>query len=108
MQRTCGSLSENNGAYQKLRNANIVAFFCGHDHINYGDFIYNASSDNVADKAIFSYGVKATNQLYHDTDMMGYKTVTLRDVSTDEFISMEYVKQNFKNETGGYANYEKD
>ena len=97
---------ENNGAYGKLREANIVAFFCGHDHINYGDFIYNAASSDLSDRAIFSYGVKGTNQLYHDEDMIGYKTVTLKDVSLSEFVTIEYVRENFKNITGGYSNYE--
>jgi predicted MPP superfamily phosphohydrolase len=99
---------ENNGSYQMLRAANIAAYFCGHDHINYGDIIFNASSQEVADRAIFCYGVKSTNQLYHDTDIIGYKTVTLRDVTLDEFVSMDYVSANFKNYTGGYSNYEND
>ena len=94
-----------NGAYETLRSANIVSYFCGHDHINFGDFIFNADSD-VSARAIFSYGVKATNQLYHDTDMIGYKTITLRDISADEFVNMENVRENFKNVTGGYSNYE--
>ena len=97
---------ENNGSYQKLRAANIVAFFCGHDHINHGDFIYNADSENLADRAIFCYGVKSTNQLYHDTDMIGYKTVTLRDVSVSEFVSMDNISANINNFTGGYSHYE--
>ncbi len=97
---------ENNGSYAKLREANIVAFFCGHDHINYGDFIYRASSEDITERAIFSYGVKSTNQLYHDKDMIGYKTVTLRDVSPTDFVSMENISANFKNVTGGYSNYE--
>ena len=98
---------ENNGTYQMLRAANILSYFCGHDHINYGDFIYNASSQ-ASDRAIFSYGVKSTNQLYHDTDIIGYKTVILRDVTAEEFLSMEYVSANFKNFTKGYGNYEND
>ncbi len=98
---------ENNGSYELLRKANILAFFCGHDHINYGDFIYNAHSDSIDDKAIFSYGVKATNQLYHDTDMIGYKTITLKDGMTrEEFVSIENIKENFVNITGGYEHYE--
>lgn len=98
---------ENNGSYQMLRAANIVAYFCGHDHINYGDFLYNAQSD-VAERAIFSYGVKSTNQLYHDTDIIGYKTVVLRDVTVETFLSMDYVSENFQNYTGGYSHYEND
>ena len=90
---------ENNGSYAKLRDANIVAFFCGHDHINYGDFLYR-------DEAILSYGVKSTNQLYHDTDMIGYKTMLLRDMTVEEFVSMENIRANFKNVTGGYSQYD--
>jgi hypothetical protein len=82
---------ENNGAYEKLRAANIVSYFAGHDHINYGDFLYGG------DRAIFSYAVKATDQLYHDDDMLGYKTVTLRDISAAEFVTIENIRENFKN-----------
>lgn len=94
------------GAYGKLRDANIIAFFCGHNHRNYGDYIYNSDSNNASDKAIFSYGVKSTNQLYHDTDMIGYKTVVLKDIGADEFVTAENLRDNFKNFTGGYVNYE--
>lgn len=99
---------KNNGAYSKLREANIVAFFCGHEHTNHGDYIYRASSENVSERAIFSYGVKSTDQLYHDKDVIGYKTVTLRDVSVEEFVSMENISVNFKNFTGGYSSYENE
>ena len=95
---------ENNGSYVKLREANISVFVCGHNHRNYGDFIY--TSNNGTDRAILSYGVKGTNQLYHDKGMIGYKTITLRDISVSEFVSAENIKENFKNYTGGYANYE--
>ena len=94
----------NNGAYNKLKAAGIVAFFCGHDHINYGDFIY---TDPSGDKAILSYGVKANNQLYHDVEMIGYKTITLKDISSDEFVSLENINECFVNITEGYKNYEK-
>ena len=98
---------ENNGSYEKLREANIISFFCGHDHKNYGDFIYNANSENVDDKAIFSYGVKSTNQLYHDKEMIGYKTITLeKEMTKEKFVSIENIQKNFKNETGGYSVYE--
>ncbi len=99
---------QNNGAYEKLRAANIVAFFCGHEHTNHGDYIYRAGSENISERAIFSYGVKSTNQLYHDEDVLGYKTVTLRDVSVSEFVDMQNISANFKNFTGGYCNYENE
>ena len=97
---------ENNGSYEKLRAANIVSFVCGHNHRNYGDYIYNAKSESLSDKAIFSFGVKGTNQLYHDKDMIGYKTITLLDISAMEFVSAKNISDNFKNFTGGYASYE--
>lgn len=97
---------KNNGAYEKLREANIVAFFCGHEHTNHGDYIYRAGSDDTSERAIFSYGVKSTDQLYHDDDVLGYKTVTLRDLTREEFVSMENISENFKNFTGGQASYE--
>ena len=97
---------KNNGAYHKLRDANIISFFVGHNHKNYGDFIYNAHSDNLGDKAIFSFGVKSTNQLYHFEDMMGYKIVTLKkDMTAQEFLSIENIRQNFINNTNGSEQY---
>ena len=93
---------ENNGAYQMLKEANICAFFVGHDHENYGEIVY---TDKDGDKAVFSYGVKCTNQLYHDTDMIGYKTITLKkDV---DFVTIENVNENIKNITTENAYYEK-
>ena len=97
---------ENNGSFSSLRAANIISFVCGHDHINYGDFIYHPSENDFYGSAILSYGVKSTNQLYHNTEMIGYKTITLRDISPEEFVSIENINKNFKNEIGGYENYE--
>lgn len=98
---------KNNDAYAKLRAANVLSFIVGHDHINYGEVIYNAHSANVDDKAIFSYGVKSTNQLYHDDDMLGYKTITLKDGMTKEqFLSIGNVNANFRNKTDRGDDYE--
>lgn len=95
---------ENNGSYTMLRDANISAFFAGHDHINYGDFIY---TDKDGQKAILSYGVKSTNQLYHNTEMIGYKTINLKDnITREEFVGIDYINENFINETAGYEYYE--
>ena len=38
--------------------------------------------------------------------MIGYKTVVLKDISASEFVTAENISANFKNYTGGYANYE--
>lgn len=87
-----------NGSYESLRSNNIVAFFVGHDHINYCDVIYNHESNNIMDKGILSYGVKSTNQLYHDEDMLGYKLIILKDNTTiEEFVTIEYITNNFIN-----------
>ena len=60
-------------------------------------------------RVIFSYGVKATNQLYHNTEKIGYKTITLKDnITKDEFVSGEYIKENFENVKDKYKeHYEK-
>ena len=96
-----------NHSYSAMKKANIISFFVGHDHQNYGDYIYNATSNNIEDKAIFSYGVKSTNQLYHYDDMIGYKVITLKDnISKEEFLSIENINQNFKNVTNRGEDYE--
>lgn len=89
---------ENNGSFTKMRGANIVGYFVGHDHVNASDLLYNADSSNVEDKAIFSYGVKSTNQLYHKNDMIGYKEITLKDnMSIEDFLTTENINNNIKN-----------
>ena len=95
-------------AYQKLKEANISSFIVGHNHKIATDVIYNADSSNIEDKAIFSFGVKSTNQLYHFKDQIGYKIINLKDNMTkEEFISIENIKENFKNVTTRGEDYEK-
>ena len=90
-----------------MRDSNIVAFFVGHEHINYCDIIYNADSSNINDKAIFSYGVKSTDQIYHDDDILGYKLINLKDNMTNEtFIDIDNIKENFTNVTNRGGIYE--
>ena len=45
--------------------------FFGHDHIN--DFA--AEYQGVT----FSYGLKSTDRIYYDDDMLGYQTITIKD-----------------------------
>ena len=88
----------NNGSYQKLRDAKVHAYFVGHDHVNYSDIIFNATSDDVNDKALFSYGVKSTEMIYHDDNMIGYKLINLKEnVNEEEFLTMDYVNKNIIN-----------
>lgn len=93
---------ENNGAFLRLRAAGIQGFIAGHNHRNYGDLLYTEDSGR---KSLFSFGVKGSNQLYHDADMIGYKVITLEGEMTEEdFLSMGNVEKNFINVTaeGGY------
>ena len=95
----------NTGSYKALREANIVSFFVGHDHVNNCDIIYNKDGE-FKDRAILSYGVKATDQVYHDKDMLGYKTITLMDLTPEEFVTIENIKANFENVRTGAQKYE--
>lgn len=95
---------KDNNSYEKMKLANIDAFFTGHDHRNYGDILYKDDNDQLS---IFSYGVKGTNQLYHNDDMIGYKTITLKDNMTkDEFLSLDNITNNFINVTDRGEKYE--
>jgi hypothetical protein len=56
---------------------------------------------------LLSYGVKSTNQLYHDDEMVGYKLINLKDnISKSEFLSMNYISNNIFNVIRGGV-YEK-
>lgn len=96
-----------NQSFEALRSANILGYFVGHDHINACDIIYNANESTNENKAIFSYGVKSTNQLYHELDMVGYKLINLKEeMDVDTFLSIDNINQNIINVTNrgdGYA-----
>ena len=97
----------NNGAFEAVRAANIISFSVGHDHINCADVIYNAQDDSIDNKAILSFGVKSTNQLYHSEDMIGYKVINLEDGMTKEaFLTIENVNRNYINVREGNEYYE--
>lgn len=99
---------EDNGSYTKLKEANICSFIVGHNHKINADVIYNADSNNIEDKAIFSFGAKGTNQLYHNEDLIGYKIINLKDNMTKEqFISIKNINENFINVTDRYNEYGK-
>lgn len=96
-----------NGSFRSLRDSNIIAYFVGHDHVNYCDVIYNANNSNINEKAILSYGVKSTDQIYHDDDVLGYKLINLKDnMSNEKFLTIEYIKENFINVTDRGVYYE--
>ena len=97
----------NNDSFKKLRSANIHGYFVGHDHVNYCDLIFNAESSNVEEKALFSYGVKSTEMIYHDDNMIGYKLINLKDgITEEEFLSVDYINNNIINVLDRGALYE--
>ena len=93
------------GSYKEMKKANIIGYFVGHDHKNYGDLLYK---DENGDKALFSYGVKSSNQLYHYDEIIGYKTITLKEnITKEQFLTMEYVNENIVNVYKGEDQYGK-
>ena len=85
----------NNGAHFRMREAGILGYFVGHDHVNYGEVLYREESGRLS---VFSYGVKSTDQLYHDGDMLGYKRIVLHGNMTEEtFLTVENLGENFIN-----------
>ena len=88
---------EDNNSFERLRKSNIVSYNVGHDHMNAFDIIYNYEDASIDNKAILSYGVKSTNQLYHDVGMIGYKIINLRDNMTiEKFLTIENINENFR------------
>ena len=45
--------------------------FFGHDHINNFEVDYQGVK--------FCYGIKSTDRIYHDDDMLGAQTITIHD-----------------------------
>ncbi len=60
----------NSGAYNVFKEIGAIATFCGHDHVNDYSILYN-------NEMIISYGVKSSDLVYHDNDMIGYKEIIL-------------------------------
>ena len=84
LDETGGFAYKDDNAYEKMKASNILAYFVGHNHQDYGDILYK---DKDGDLSIFSNGVKSTNQLYHYEDMLGYKLITLKEgMSKEEFL----------------------
>jgi hypothetical protein len=62
----------NSGFFDKIKSlGSTSAMFFGHDHIN------NFEADYQGVK--FCYGIKSTDRIYHDDDMMGCQTITIHD-----------------------------
>ena len=60
------------GFYKKIKElGSTTGMFFGHDHIN--DF--EVDYDGIK----FCYGLKSTDRIYHDNDMLGAKVITIHD-----------------------------
>lgn len=80
-----------NGAYEVFKEIGIIAAFSGHDHINY-------SAINYKGEMILSYGVKATDLVYYDKDIMGAQVITLPSNSANfNLDSIEWVWVPYEN-----------
>lgn len=76
----------NLGQYEAFKSCNILGCFVGHDHINDSTIKFN-------DEMLLSYGVKASDVIYHDESMIGYKEIILPN-NVDSFMNdfKNYVK----------------
>ena len=68
----CCPPDENSGFFDVIKaKGSTTAMFFGHDHIN------NFEADYQGVK--FCYGIKSTNRIYFDEDMLGYQTIEIDD-----------------------------
>ena len=64
---------KNTGMFQKIKELDSTkAVFCGHDHINDSHILYEGIE--------LCYGLKSTDNIYHNTDMMGSTLITIHDI----------------------------
>ena len=60
------------GFYKKIKElGSTTGMFFGHDHINDFEIDYEGIK--------FCYGLKSTDRIYHDDDMLGGKVITIHD-----------------------------
>ena len=68
----CCPPDENSGFFDSIKaKGSTTAMFFGHDHINTFETVY----ENVK----FCYGIKSTNRIYYNEDLLGYQTITITD-----------------------------
>ena len=71
----------NSGFFDVIKaKGSTKGMFFGHDHINNFEALYEGVT--------FCYGIKSTNRIYFDEDMLGYQTITIKD---DHSFSIERV-----------------
>ena len=66
----CCPPDENSGFFDVIKaKGSTKAMFFGHDHINTFESDYQGVK--------FCYGIKSTDRIYYDEDLLGYQTITL-------------------------------
>ena len=66
------------GFFDVIKKSGTTGMFFGHDHINNFEALYEGVT--------FCYGIKSTNRIYYDEDMLGYQTITLKDDHTFDIV----------------------
>lgn len=80
---------ENSGFFKKIKDlGSTKAMFFGHDHRN--NFIVKY------DDVIFGYGIKSTDRIYCDEDMMGGRTIIVHDDHSLSFESYYHTYEEVK------------
>ena len=72
---------ENSGFFDRIKaKGSTKAMFFGHDHIN------NFEADFEGVK--FCYGIKSTDRIYYENDMLGYQTISIKNDNSLEIVRM--------------------
>ena len=70
---------ENSGFFDVIKaKGSTTGMFFGHDHINNFEAEYQGVT--------FCYGIKSTDRIYYDDDMLGYQTITIKDDNSLEIV----------------------
>ena len=73
-EKTCPP-DENSGFFSRIVDLGATnGMFFGHDHVNDFEAIHKG--------VYFCYGLKSTDRIYYDEDMLGYKLIDLKDDGT--------------------------
>ena len=72
----CCPPDNNSGFFDRIvAKGSTKAMFFGHDHKNSFETDYTYKGQTVK----FCYGIKSTDRIYYDDDLLGYQTITLTD-----------------------------
>lgn len=75
-----------------VKKGSTTGMYFGHDHIN--DFIVNYTVDGRS--IDFGYGIKATDRIYYKEDMMGGRTIVLKDDHSVSYVNHYHTYEEVK------------